>query len=176
MDEILTPRLRLRRARPEDAGPLFEVFADPRAMRYWSTPPHSGIEDTRRFVQTMIDAPRETSDDFVIELGGRVVGKAGCWRLPEVGYILHPDLWGRGLAHEAMQAVIGRMFRAWRLPALTANVDPRNQRSLALLARLGFRETRRAKGDYRVGEEWLDSVYLELARPAPPKIPAWTSE
>ncbi|HEX4096304.1 MAG TPA: GNAT family N-acetyltransferase [Caulobacteraceae bacterium] len=166
MDEILTPRLRLRRARLEDADPLFEVFADPRAMRYWSTPPHADIEDTRRFVRAMLGAPEASSDDFVIELEGRVVGKAGCWRLPEVGYILHPDLWGRGLAREAMQAVIERMFGVWRLPALTANVDPRNEPSLALLARLGFRETHRAKGDYRVGEEWLDSVYLQLDREA----------
>lgn len=166
MTELLTPRLRLRRARLEDAAPLFQVFADPRAMRYWSTPPHRDIEETRRFVLAMIDAPGESSDDFVIESEGRAVGKAGCWRLPEVGYILHPDLWGQGLAREAMQAVIERMFTAWRVPALTADVDPRNERSLGLLDRLGFRETHRASRNYLVGEEWCDSVYLRLDRNA----------
>jgi RimJ/RimL family protein N-acetyltransferase len=162
MTQILTPRLRLRRARIEDAGPLLEVFRDPEAMRYWSTPPHAGLEETRRFVQAMVEAPGDVSDDFVIEREGRVVGKAGCWRLPEVGYILHPDLWGQGLAREAMQAVIGRMFEVLRLPALTADVDPRNARSLGLLSRLGFRETGRAARTCRVGDEWCDSVYLRL--------------
>ena len=166
MTQILTPRLRLRRARIEDAEPLFEVFRDPRAMRYWSTPPHPDLEETRRFVQAMVEAPGDISDDFVIERDGRVVGKAGCWRLPEVGYILHPDLWGQGLAREAMPAVIGRMFQVRGVPALTADVDPRNRRSLGLLARLGFLETHRASRTYRIGEEWCDSIYLRLDREA----------
>ncbi len=166
MAEILTPRLRLRRARLEDAEPLHEVFADPRAMRFWSTPPHAGLIETRRFVEAMVEAPDEVSDDFVIEFEGRPVGKAGCWRLPEVGYILHPELWGRGLAREALEAVIGRMFEVRGLEALTADVDPRNERSLGLLMRLGFKETHRAARSWRVGEEWCDSIYLELRRSA----------
>ena len=166
MIEILTPRLRLRWAGPEDAVPLFEVFSDPRAMRYWSTLPHADLEQTRRFVQAMIEAPKDLSDDFVIELDGRVVGKAGCWRLPEVGYILHPDLWGQGLAREALEAVIARAFAVHDIPALTADVDPRNDRSLALLARLGFHESHRAERTYQIGGEWCDSVYLRLERPA----------
>ena len=162
--EILTPRLKLRRAQPGDAEALHEVFSDPRAMRYWSTPPHAVFEQTLRFVQEMVDASTERSDDFVVELGDRVVGKAGCWRLPELGYILHPDLWGQGLAREALQAVVARMFHVRGLDALTADVDPRNDRSLGLLNRLGFRETHRAERNYLVGEEWCDSVYLRLDR------------
>ncbi len=166
MAEILTPRLRLRRARLEDADALHEVFADPRAMRFWSTPAHTSFEQTRRFVEAMVEAPDEVSDDFVIEVEGRPVGKAGCWRLPEIGYILHPQLWGRGLAREALQAVIGRMFEVRGLAALTADVDPRKERSLGLLMRLRFEETHRAARSWRIGEEWCDSVYLALRRPA----------
>ena len=164
MTRILTSRLTLRRARPEDAQPLFEVFSDARAMRYWSTPPHCRIEQTRQFVQAMVEASDDDSDDFVIELDERVIGKAGCWRLPELGYILRPDLWGQGFAREALEAVIVRMFEVRGAPALTADVDPRNERSLGLLARLGFRETGRAGRTYLVGEEWCDSVYLRLDR------------
>lgn len=149
----------------EDAEPLFEVFRDPRAMRFWSSPPHDGLEETRRFVQAMIEAPEDESCDFVIEFEGRAVGKAGCWRLPEVGYILHPDLWGRGLAREALEAAIARVFEGFDVAALTADVDPRNERSIALLHRLGFHETRRAERTWRIAGEWCDSVYLELPRP-----------
>ena len=166
MVEIMTARMRLRRARLEDADPLFEVFGDARAMRYWSTPPHADLAETHRFVEAMVEAPDDISDDFVMEFEGRPVGKAGCWRLPEVGYILHPDLWGRGLAREALEAVIDRMFQVRGQQALTADVDPRNTRSLGLLARLGFRETHRASRTWQVGGEWCDSIYLELRRPA----------
>ena len=163
--EILTPRLKLRRARLRDAEPLFEVFSDPRAMRFWSSLPHEGVRRTQEFLQAMIDAPEAVSDDFIIEFEGRAVGKAGCWRLPELGYILHPDLWGQGLAREALEAVIAHMFAAHDIPALTTDVDPRNARSMGLLTRLGFRETHRAERTWHIGGEWCDSVYLELRRP-----------
>ena len=114
----------------------------------------------------MIGAAPEASDDFIVECDGRVIGKAGCWRLPEIGYILHPDYWGQGLATEALTAVIGHVFAGRDVDAITADVDPRNEASLKLLARLGFVETHRAQRTWLVGEEWCDSVYLALPRPA----------
>ncbi len=162
--ELITERLRLRRARPEDAVDLYAVFSDPRAMRYWSTPPHAEIGETRRWLDSMISADPQASDDFVIERDGVVIGKAGAWRLPEIGFILHPGFWGQGLAHEALSAVIGRLFATRPLDRLTADVDPRNAASLRLLARLGFAETGRAARTWRVGEDWCDSVYLALPR------------
>ena len=134
-------------------------------MRFWSTPPHETLEVTCRFVQTMIEAPDDESCDFVIEYEGRAVGKAGCWRLPEVGYILHPGLWGQGLAREALEAAIARVFERFDVAELTADVDPDNERSLALLHRLGFHETGRAERSWQIGGEWYDSIYLALPRP-----------
>jgi len=61
-------------------------------------------------------------------------------------------------------AVIAHLETAWPgLPALTADVDPRNAASLRLLARLGFVETGRAQRTFRWRDEWCDSIYL--ARP-----------
>jgi RimJ/RimL family protein N-acetyltransferase len=48
------------------------------------------------------------------------------------------------------------------LPRLTADVDPRNQPSLRLLERFGFVVTGAASRTWLVGDEWCDSVYLEL--------------
>lgn len=163
---IRTPRLRLRRARMSDLDDLFAVFSDPRAMRYWDTPPHTDIAPTRRWLAAMIALPPGASDDFVIERDGRVIGKAGCWRIAEIGFILHPDHWRQGIATEALAAILPHVFATLAVDALTADVDPRNAAALALLARLGFAETRRARNTILVGDEWCDSVYLRLPRPA----------
>jgi RimJ/RimL family protein N-acetyltransferase len=165
MTELVTPRLRLRRARPADLDSLHAVFSHPVAMRYWSRPPHTELEQTREFLDNMIAAPPDLSDDFVVEYHDQAIGKAGCWRLPEVGYILHPDHWGQGLATEALTAVIGHVFSTREIDAIKADVDPRNEGSLRLLVRLGFVETHRAKRTWLVGDEWCDSVYLALRRP-----------
>lgn len=162
---IRTPRLLLRRARPDDLDALHRILSDGTAMRYWSTLPHAELQQTRDWLDAMIAAPPAESDDFVVELAGQVIGKAGCWRLPEVGYIFHPDHWGRGFAGEALGAAIGHVFAHHPVPALEADVDPRNTASLRLLERLGFRETRRAARTMKIGGEWCDSVYLRLARP-----------
>ena len=163
---VRTERLLMRRAEVRDLGPLHDILANPVAMRYWSTPPHGSLHVTREWLKGMMASPESESDDFVVEYEERVIGKAGFWRYPEIGYILHPDVWGRGLAFECLTALIGRVFRRTELDPVLADVDPRNSASLRLLARLGFVEVRRATATIQVGEEWCDSVYLELRRDA----------
>lgn len=165
MTELRTDRLLLRRARLGDLDAIHAILSHPDAMRYWSTPPHETVEQSRDWLEAMIAAPEALCDDFVIEFEGRVVGKAGCWRLPEIGYILDPDVWGRGFAAEALRAVVAHVFATHAIPAITADVDPRNAASLALLSKLGFRETGRAERTMLIGTEWCDSIYLALPRP-----------
>lgn len=160
-----TERLVLRRARPDDLEAFFSILSDPGAMRYWSSAPHQSREQTREWLEAMMAEGPPVSDDFVVELDGRAIGKAGCWRVPEIGYILHPDFWGRGFAAEAVGAAIAHVFATHDIPAIKADVDPRNEASLKLLARLGFAETSRAAATWEVGGEICDSVYLALARP-----------
>ncbi len=162
---IRTKRLLLRRARMDDLEDLHRIFADPRAMRYWDSLPHDDIGQTRRWLAGMVAFSPADTDDFVLEHEGRVIGKAGCWRLGEIGFILHPDHWGKGLAQEALSAVLPHIFASLPIDRLEADVDPRNAAALRLLAGFGFREVRRAERTVKLGDEWCDSVYLELRRP-----------
>jgi [ribosomal protein S5]-alanine N-acetyltransferase len=165
IDRLVTPRLILRRPEARDLHDLHAALSNPAAMRYWATPEHNTLAQTERWLTAMMAQVRnEGSDDFVVEYQGHVIGKAGGWQLPEIGFLLHPDHWGKGLAHEAMSAVIPHLFAAWPLEALTAEVDPRNAACLRLLARLGFHETGRADRTLLWGDEWCDSVYLALPR------------
>lgn len=167
MTELQTPRLKLRPAQPGDLLALHAVLSDRQAMRFWSTPPHQHIETTQAWLRDMISAPPQTSHDFVVEHHGMVIGKAGFYQLPEIGFILHPDYWGRGLAREALHAVVASVFANYPIPEIVADVDPRNAGSLAVLTRLGFVETGRAEQTFLVGDTWCDSIYLALGRPQP---------
>jgi RimJ/RimL family protein N-acetyltransferase len=149
----------------EDVEDLHAVFADPRAMRYWDSLPHQHIDQTRRWLTRMVAFSPAVTDDFVLEHEGRVIGKAGCWRLGEIGFILHPDYWGRGLAQEALGTAIPHIFATLPVDRLEADVDPRNAAALRLLARFGFHEVCRVERTVKLGDEWCDSVYLELPRP-----------
>lgn len=163
---ICTKRLLLRRARESDVDAFFAIMSDAETMRYWSTTPHRSIETTRAWVRSMIDADPAVSDEFVIEHEGRAVGKVGAYRLPEIGFILRRDLWGKGIMTEAATALIEHLFRARDVTELVADVDPRNVGSLRVLSRLGFVEYGRAERTYCIDGTWTDSVYLRRRRDA----------
>ena len=166
MTELRTDRLVLRRARADDLEAMHAVLSDEQAMHYWSTGPHADLAETERWLDSMITSPREISDDFVVTLDGEVIGKMGAWRLPEFGFILRSDHWGRGYAREAMAAFLGYMFQSRGVQLLTTDVDPRNASSLKLLADHGFVETGRASGTGNTHIGVCDSVYLRLDRDA----------
>lgn len=165
MTVLVTDRLVLRRAVIGDLQAMHSVLSDVQATRYWSTPPHDTIEQTQVWLHSMIDSPPELSEDFVVTLGGRVVGKAGFYRLPEIGYILHPEVWGQGIAYEACRAVIDHVFATRAgIGHLIADVDPENRKSISLLTRLGFRKTGQRARTIQVGGVWCDSLYFRLDR------------
>jgi RimJ/RimL family protein N-acetyltransferase len=160
-DELRTARLVLRRATMEDTGAMHRVMSDPTAMRYWSTPPHRSMDETERWMRSMVDADLSTSDDFIVTLDGALIGKLGAWKLPEIGFLLARETWGQGYAGEALSAFLEHR-KAAGSDRLTADVDPRNEPSLRLLQGHGFVESGRAKRTWLVGDEWCDSVYLEV--------------
>ena len=161
-EEIRTQRLVMRRFRLDDTLAIHRLLSNPQAMLYWSTVPHETLGQTKAWVRSEVEAPPELSDDFVVTLDGALIGKLGCWRLPEIGFLFDPAHWGKGYASEAMTAFVARR-RALGRAELTADVDPRNQASLRLLNRCGFTETHRADRTWNIGGAWHDSVYLKLA-------------
>jgi [ribosomal protein S5]-alanine N-acetyltransferase len=164
LTELRTPRLLLRRACPADLEGLHAVLSDERAMTYWSSPPHSALQQTREWLDSMIASTREESDDFVVTFGGETIGKIGAYRLPDFGYILAPAYWGRGLASEAMTAFLAHVFNRPDVARLTVDIDPRNHGSLRLVKRHGFIETGRASGTWTTHIGLCDSIYLALEK------------
>lgn len=167
MNTILrTPRLVLRRPRSDDVAAMHAIMRDPIAMRYWSTLPHATVSETEAWIAKTIDAIQAgESDDFFVECDGLLIGKAGLWKDDEIGFLFSPAVWGKGYAREALQAVIERAFRDRGHEEIRAEADPRNERCIRLLTRLGFRETGRAERTWNIGGEWSDSVYLALKKP-----------
>jgi RimJ/RimL family protein N-acetyltransferase len=161
--EIRTPRLTLRTARPDDLAAMHVVLSSVEATRWWSTPPHVDMDQTHDWLASMI-AKGPENPDFVVEVEGRAVGKAGFFTPPEIGYILHPDVWGRGLAFEACRAALDHLFTTTGHAEATADVDPENAASIRLLEKLGFVRTGFRARTWNVGGEWKDSFFYGLSR------------
>lgn len=160
------PRVRLRGPRPEDADDVFALFSDAAVMRYWSSAPMRAPEQARGKIEEMLDAfeRREMLNWLVADRRDeRVIGSCTLFhfdprhRRAEIGYALRSDLWGRGLASEAVALALDWGFRNLALHRIEADIDPRNEASRNLLARLGFRPEGVLRERFFVGDEPTDS-------------------
>jgi ribosomal-protein-alanine N-acetyltransferase len=90
-----------------------------------------------------------------------------------LGYSLDGAYEGRGFAHEAVGAVIAYAFDTLNLHRLTANYHPANERSGALLRRLGFVVEGYARDMLYLRGTWRDHVLTSLTNPhwKPPGLP-----
>jgi ribosomal-protein-alanine N-acetyltransferase len=139
--EIVTGRLILRPLAPEHAAALYEVHANPEAMRFWHAPTHKHADETRAMIDELISGPervwvlchRDGKDGIglVYYLGN--VGRPG------MGYILHPSYWGKGLMSEAVRGALEFGFVSLGLDQVELWIDARNLASQHLAERTGFK-------------------------------------
>jgi RimJ/RimL family protein N-acetyltransferase len=82
----------------------------------------------------------------------------------EIGWTLHPDFQGNGYATEAASAVLDLAFRVIGLHRVFADLDPRNEASIALCKRLGMREEAFFVKDLWFKGDWGDTGIYAILR------------
>jgi RimJ/RimL family protein N-acetyltransferase len=124
-------------------------------------------------LRTWSSAPFEEVGDVLVlavEADGDVVGEAMLkWaagpRQAELGYALHPDAGGRGLATEAARATLRLAFATYGFHRVYARIDEENLASVQVAERLGMRqEARLVESDVRDGGWSTELVYAILDR------------
>ncbi len=165
---LTTPRLVLRQIRADDAAALHPVLSDPEVMTWWSSGPHQSLAETADYVASNA-AEGEGVACWAITLGddvaiGWVILIDGKPAVKEIGYILHRDHWGRGIAREAVARVIDYGFAELKLRRIFADTDPENSGSIALLQRLGFQQEGHLRGEWETHIGVRDSLIYGLLR------------
>ncbi|WP_313320688.1 GNAT family protein [Stenotrophomonas sp.] len=171
--ELSSPRLLLREVRADDAPALFAIHSHPQVMRYWSYPAWTelrqaeqkivDIQRQRRELDILIFAIADASTDLLIGSSAlfaidRTQGRA------EIGYSLHPDWQGQGLASEALTLILLYAFDELGMRRIEADIDPRNQPSRRLVERLGFIQEGLFRERWNVNNEICDSAMYGLLR------------
>jgi ribosomal-protein-alanine N-acetyltransferase len=160
--------LLLRQWGEADADPLTEIYSQPEYLA------HMPALDRGGTVKQIDAFMRRWRDDGVCQWAAvdlesnRLIGRIGLlrhhdWPIEpdpiEVGWTLHRDYWGRGLATEgglaSMEIWRERLLKDKRLISITA---PANTRSRAVMERLGL--------TYRGTAHWknLDVVWYAIDR------------
>ena len=144
-----TEHLLLRKPRVKDAGDVFRYASDPEVARYVLWDAHKDLQETRFYLRGLIRRARQGyPSSWVVTLreSGQVIGTIGYvwysydYRSAELGYSLSREYWNRGLATEALKAVIDESFRSLPLNRIEAQYDLRNPASGRVMEKSGLRQ------------------------------------
>ena len=158
-----TARLTLRKLLRQDSRDMYDYASRPEVSEYLLWQPHESEAYTRRYLNYL--QSRYRAGDFydwavVLRDSGRMIGTCGFTRFnyeansAEIGYVLHPDVWGKGIAPEASRAVMRFGFYELRLHRIEARYILGNDRSRRVMDKLGMqfegiaRESMYVKGKY----------------------------
>lgn len=89
----------------------------------------------------------------------------GIFQACNLGYKLAEDAQGHGYMTEAGRAGIDFVFGTLRLHRIMANYLPHNDRSSAVLSRLGFEKEGYAKNYLFIDGKWQDHILTSLLNP-----------
>jgi ribosomal-protein-alanine N-acetyltransferase len=143
---LITDRIVLRELRTEDAADLLVFRGDAEEQRFNSEPLQTLEQSVALIEEVRGDYAAQTGVSWALTLksSGRVVGLFGYhhWdhyhRRADIGYDLARELWGQGLATEALTAAIRFGFSDMQLNRIEAQTIADNEPSTRLLGRLGF--------------------------------------
>ncbi|HEX6507779.1 MAG TPA: GNAT family N-acetyltransferase [Chloroflexota bacterium] len=152
---ITTARLLLRPLRHDDLDALAEVYLHPLVMRWIGSQTRDDVEREIAMQLEHQASPGWSFWGVEDRRTGQLIGDCGLQPLehhgPEVelGYDLHPDFWGRGLATEAARAVMGQAFGPLGIDRVIAVVKPDHVSSQRVLEKAGLHRagTRQAYGE-----------------------------
>jgi RimJ/RimL family protein N-acetyltransferase len=158
---ILTPRFVLRPLRLDDAADIADYRSDPSTALWQSWTIPYQVEQAERMITAQLQHSGPTEGEmFGIGIADpstdRLLGDVAArmeWggKCVEIGYSLSPDMRGRGIATEAVGAVIDAFFAAGAR-RVRADTHPDNVASMRVLERLGFAYEGTDRAAYWVGE------------------------
>lgn len=165
---LCTTRLSLRWLVESDAAFMLDVWNDPAFVRFVGDRKIRTVAQAEQAIREgAIDTYRQYGyGPFLVTLAatGQPIGLCGLFRRsylshPDLGFALLPAFRSSGYAREAAVATIEYARDVLHLGRISAIVSPCNQRSVALLGKLGFRQER----DMRIPGEGKDVSLYSLA-------------
>lgn len=156
LNELESPRLLLRRWRPEDVAPFSHLCADSRVMEYF---PSTLTAEECELLIARIEAgfERHGFGAWACELkeNGAFIGFVGLsvptFHAPfmpcvEIGWRIAHAHWGQGLAPEAAQVVLDAAFGVLGLPEVVSFTAVQHYRSRRVMEKIGM--THDPSGDF----------------------------
>ena len=161
----------LRQVTAEDAIEIFAMRSQPEVMKYLDRAPATSIDDAIKLINTYTDLlAKNEAINWAICLKDNpcLIGNICLWQIQkdnhraEVGYMLHPSYFRKGIMKAVIPAIIDYGFNTLHLHSIEANVNPANTASIKLLELFGFVREAYFRENYYYNGNFLDSAIYSL--------------
>ncbi|KKB41419.1 GNAT family N-acetyltransferase [Bacillus thermotolerans] len=163
-----TKRLVLRKVTKEDANSLLNYLSDEEVVKYYGVEPFKSLGDALdeiSWYQSIQDNKTGIRWGITLKEQGTVIGSCGFHNIvsqhfrTEIGFELSKEQWGKGIAAEAVEAIIGYGFEHMNFQRIEALIEPPNLSSQKLVEKLGFiREGLLRNYEFTCGK--FDDLYM----------------
>ena len=160
-------RLLLRKIVEGDVQEIFAMRSDAENMKYIPRPLVKNHDEAMEHL-AKIDSGIENNEaiNWAITLKGnsKLLGIIGFYRTKhehyrsEIGYMLLPEIHGKGIASEAVGIVTKFGFKKMKLHSIEAVIDPKNSASEKVLQKNGFIKEAHFKENEFFEGKFLDSI------------------
>ena len=152
---ITSSRLLLRKIRRADIEQIYDIFSDDRVTALYDCDSFTSRQQAERWLDWNISLYKDKGIHgfrwaiTLIEDPCTLIGSCGVhcvntkFHSLEIGYELHPDYWGKGLASEAINLLMKTCYEQnfpITLNRITAITHLSNFASISLLQKLGFQQ------------------------------------
>ena len=172
--ELAGSRCALREWRDDDAEALHALTNDPRLTEWMLDEKPPSLDDIRAAVPAWrreADGEPRLHYRLAVVMADRLMGlgtltvESPAHRRGEIGYVLHPDDWGRGLGTEVARLLVRLGFGSVGLHRIEATTRPDHTASRRVLEKAGLRPEGVSREHLLVRGRWWDSVRYAALHP-----------
>ncbi|MCM3596186.1 GNAT family N-acetyltransferase [Metabacillus idriensis] len=145
---IETKRLILREVTLDDAEDIYSYLSDQNVVKHMGLDPCQTVEDAKdeiKWYQSIYEEGTGIRWGITLKDYDKMIGSCGFLNMAakhyraEAGFELNKDYWGKGIAGEALGAVVKYGFLHFQLEIIEALIEPANLPSQKLVEKQGFK-------------------------------------
>lgn len=166
--KIETERLVLREITKADVAELFVLRSSKTVMQYIGREPAKSFEEVEAFIAVIAQAQKNNESILwgmcLREDPSKIIGTICFWQLQpenykaEIGYILDPEYWGRGIITETIDRVLQYGFSVLKLHKVEAHTSPENIPSCKVLEKNGFVKEGHLEDNFFFDGKFYDTI------------------
>lgn len=139
-------RFELRQLSLSDTEEILFLRSDERVLEFIDIEKAETLEDAKRFIEKINSGKDGWFFWGIAEKNNpKLIGTICLWNIEaaeskaDIGFVLHPDYWGKGVMQEVVPAVINFGFQKTKLRLIIGEAMPKNIKSIKLMEKFGFR-------------------------------------